>query len=67
MHVVIGMAGQGLSKNLEKKKPDWAEFVDDKEYGYSRITTSVSSGSTSLHMEYYSNDNVLRDQFTLTK
>jgi hypothetical protein len=64
---VIGMAGQSLSQNLEKKKPDWIEYVDDSEYGYSRITTTYENGQHQLHMEYYNNQNVLKDHFTLSK
>jgi len=62
VHVVIGMAGMGLSQNIEDKQPDWSLYVDDQEYGYSIIQTT----ETSLHMEYFNNENVLKDKFTLT-
>jgi len=63
VHVVIGMAGMGLSQNLETNKPNWAVYVDDQEYGYSTIETTEHT----LHMQYFNNGNVLKDQFVLTK
>jgi hypothetical protein len=64
VHVVIGMAGMGLSTNIKAEKPDWIEFVDVKEYGYSR----VHSTPTTLHMEFVSDINgAIKDQFTLSK
>jgi hypothetical protein len=63
VHVVIGMAGMGLSQNLEDPKPGWLQYVDDQEYGYSLIDTTAKT----LHMRYYNNNNDLKDQFTLRK
>jgi hypothetical protein len=63
VHVVIGMAGQSLTQNIEDQKPDWFVIVDDKEYGYTLINTTANS----LHMQYFNNENTLKDQFTLEK
>jgi len=60
IHVIIGMAGQSLTQNLEDKLPPWMVIVDNQEYGYSRIFTNEST----LHFQYFSNyGNVLRDEF----
>jgi len=51
VHIVIGMAGMGLSHNLKPTPPAWIEYVTDKVYGYSRIHTN----STTLHFEFVEN------------
>jgi len=61
--VVIGMAGMGLTKNLEPSPPSWNVYLDDDEYGFTTIKTSEHT----LEMKFYANNNDLRDQFTLTK
>lgn len=63
VHVVIGMAGMGLSQNLVTPAPAWIHYVDDQEYGY----TTLFANSTSLHMRYFSNTAGLRDDFWLSK
>jgi len=64
VHVVIGMAGQGLSANIQSKVPDWIVYVNVKEYGYTRVHTT----QTTLSMEFVSNNGyVIRDSFTLHK
>jgi len=63
VHVVIGMAGCGLSQNLEDQLPFYFEKVDDQHYGFSRIFTN----STTLHFQYFTNDtpNTPSDEFYL--
>jgi hypothetical protein len=63
VHVVIGMAGMGLSQNLETVKPKWIQYVDDQEYGYTRFWANA----TTFRMHYYGNDSGLKDQFILHK
>lgn len=63
-HVVIGMAGQSLSQNLEKIRPSYFEVVDDQHYGYTRIFADALS----LKMEFVRNlDGGVHDTLKLTK
>lgn len=59
VHVVIGMAGMGLSQNIEDKLPVWSVVINDQEYGYTRIFTN----ETSFHFQFYSNSKGLLDEF----
>uniref|UniRef100_A0A1X7U7G6 Purple acid phosphatase n=1 Tax=Amphimedon queenslandica TaxID=400682 RepID=A0A1X7U7G6_AMPQE len=61
VHVVIGMAGQSLSGNIQEKQPDWIRFVNVHDYGYTRISVSPLS----LTLEYIKSDGTLKDTFTL--
>jgi len=64
IHVVIGMAGQGLSQNLETQPPNWIEFVNDQVYGYSRLELNA----TTLHLQFFQNqDRKLLDEFFIFK
>ena len=64
IHAVIGMAGQGLSKNIELVTPDWIEYIDVEHYGYSRITTNAST----LVFEYVRDDDgKVHDSIVLQK
>lgn len=60
-HVIIGMAGQGLSKNIQQQPPSWLVKIDDQHYGYSRFTAN----STILVFEYVRNDGTIADYFQL--
>jgi hypothetical protein len=60
VHAVIGMGGFQLS-GIEKVAPAWINYVDARDFGYSRIHTTMYS----LHFQYFSNTNGLRDEFTL--
>jgi len=60
-HVVIGMGGMGLSTNIELVPPKWLRYLDDLEYGYSRLFITKST----LHMQFFNEQRVLRDNFTL--
>ena len=63
-HVVIGMAGQGLSKDIKKVKPVWTVVLDDQHYGYTHFTAD----ETALLFEYVRNDDgKVHDSFTLKK
>jgi len=64
IHVVIGMAGMGLSSVNTTGAPTWIEVTDDLEYGYSTIDTTIEN---ELHMKYFNNNNQIRDAFILTK
>jgi len=59
IHLVIGMAGAALDVASYMGK-DWSVY-HDQEYGYSVITTTEST----LSMQFYTNSNVLTDQFQL--
>ncbi|XP_003387473.1 PREDICTED: probable inactive purple acid phosphatase 27 [Amphimedon queenslandica] len=61
VHVVIGMAGQSLSGNIQEKQPDWIRFVDVDDYGYTRISVSPLS----LTLEYIKSDGTQKETFTL--
>eukprot|EP00698_Gefionella_okellyi_P012731 TRINITY_DN3448_c0_g1_i1.p1 TRINITY_DN3448_c0_g1~~TRINITY_DN3448_c0_g1_i1.p1 ORF type:complete len:576 (+),score=64.75 TRINITY_DN3448_c0_g1_i1:121-1728(+) len=64
VHIVIGMAGMGLSTNIEAKQPEWFKFIDDREYGYTRWSVSEHE----LTIEFLSDvDGQLRDTYTLKK
>jgi hypothetical protein len=63
VHVVIGMAGFRVSTDTEKTPPAWLEVLDDAEYGYTRIHTTMYS----LHFQYFSNTSGLKDDFTITQ
>jgi len=63
VHVVIGMAGMGLSQNLESTPPSWLIYVDDDNYGY----TTLRANSTQIHFQYFTNSNDLHDEFTLRR
>jgi hypothetical protein len=59
VHVVIGMAGMGLSTNIQPTPPSWLQYIDDKEYGYSRLFISRSS----LHMQFLISGRAAADTF----
>jgi len=61
VHAVIGMAGMGLSTDLDRVQPDYIEVVDDGEYGYCTIETTADT----LHMTFFNNANQVRDDFYL--
>jgi len=63
VHVVIGMAGMGLSTNIQAPAPSWLQYMDDKEYGYTRLFITKKS----LQMQFFNEERTLRDDFTLTK
>jgi len=63
VHVVIGMAGMRLTANFAPLPPSWLMEADDAEFGFSTIETTESS----LHMQFFNNNNQLRDSFFLTK
>jgi len=63
VHVVIGMAGMGLSQNIEPIDPDWFVMIDDEEYGYTKLSITKSS----LRMQYLNENRVLKDDFTLLR
>eukprot|EP01117_Protostelium_nocturnum_P005141 TRINITY_DN1866_c0_g1_i1.p1 TRINITY_DN1866_c0_g1~~TRINITY_DN1866_c0_g1_i1.p1 ORF type:complete len:569 (+),score=151.58 TRINITY_DN1866_c0_g1_i1:237-1943(+) len=63
VHVVIGMAGFGLTHNLEKHWPSYMVYVDDTENGFTKIRVDAKS----FKMEYFGNKSGLKDSFTLTK
>ena len=62
-HVIIGMAGQELSQNLESPTPSWIVVADDQHFGYSRFMANA----TTLSFEYVRNDGAIPDSFQLKK
>lgn len=64
VHMVIGMAGMGLSQNIQAQQPHWFIKVDDQEYGYTRWQVT----SHKLSVQFISDiDGGIRDSYTLTK
>jgi len=65
VHMVIGMAGAGNSRNIAKVRPAVFEYVDDLRHGFVR---GRADGAT-LSMEYISNDEAgeVVDKLVLTK
>eukprot|EP00698_Gefionella_okellyi_P020824 TRINITY_DN6617_c0_g1_i1.p1 TRINITY_DN6617_c0_g1~~TRINITY_DN6617_c0_g1_i1.p1 ORF type:complete len:564 (+),score=100.33 TRINITY_DN6617_c0_g1_i1:99-1694(+) len=64
VHVVVGMAGKPLSTNIEPHRPAWFEYVDDKEWGYTRLSVTEHS----LTMEFVSDrDGAVRDSYTMRR
>jgi len=61
IHAVIGMAGCGLSQNIEEKQPLHFVKVNDQDYGFSRVFTN----ETTLHFQYFTNQqpNIPNDEF----
>eukprot|EP01118_Nematostelium_gracile_P011370 TRINITY_DN401_c0_g1_i3.p1 TRINITY_DN401_c0_g1~~TRINITY_DN401_c0_g1_i3.p1 ORF type:complete len:559 (+),score=114.40 TRINITY_DN401_c0_g1_i3:100-1776(+) len=62
VHVVIGMAGMGLSKNIQKDLPPYFETVI-LEYGF----TEMDITRHSFDFKFYNNEQKLRDSFQLKK
>jgi len=64
VHIVIGMAGCGLSQNLQTPQPEWIEYVDDNNYGFSKIVTTDKT----LKFQYFRNvdGDKPADELTLT-
>jgi len=64
VQMVIGMAGQGMSKNIEIPQPSWVEFVDILNYGFTRIDVSP----TSLCLTFFRNiDGATVDAFCIVR
>ncbi|CAM9341268.1 unnamed protein product [Ectocarpus sp. 12 AP-2014] len=42
VHVVMGMAGMGLSQNMVSPKPEWVEYATDREFGLGMIVADSS-------------------------
>jgi hypothetical protein len=63
VHIVMGMAGFGLTHNIMKEKPAYMIYVDDTENGFTKIRVDAHT----FHLEYFGNDHGLKDSFTLTK
>ncbi|XP_064404192.1 uncharacterized protein LOC135349586 [Halichondria panicea] len=63
-HVVIGMGGQGLSKNIHLIKPAYMEVVDVDHWGYSWF----SANATTLLFQFVrDSDGKIHDQLVLHK
>jgi len=64
VHLVLGMAGAGLSQNIQDTPPDWAVVVNDQQYGYS----SWHVTPTKISMRAFNDkDGTLLDHFTIDK
>ncbi|CAM9562615.1 unnamed protein product [Choristocarpus tenellus] len=48
VHVVVGMAGMGLSQNLAEPRPKWVEYTNAYEWG----VTLLEANATSLHLKF---------------
>jgi len=67
IHVVIGMAGQKLSQNLLPAQPAYMEFVDNADYGYTRLHFA---NATHFHLQFFSNaigNGQVRDEFWIIR
>lgn len=42
VHLIIGMAGAGLSQNTAPARPDWLDFVDVDVHGYLRVVVNAT-------------------------
>lgn len=42
VHVVLGMAGMGLSQNMVSPSPEWVEYATDREFGLGMIVADSS-------------------------
>ncbi|CAM9187858.1 unnamed protein product [Ectocarpus fasciculatus] len=42
VHVVMGMAGMGLSQNMVSPRPEWVEYSTDREFGLGMIVADSS-------------------------
>jgi len=63
VHLVIGAAGAGLSRNIEPTPPSWIEVVDDNSYGFVRLHVDA----TTLSWEFVrSVDSVVLDRSSLS-
>jgi hypothetical protein len=51
-HIVIGMAGKELSKNVFAHRPSWIKYLDYEHWGLSRFTTNA----TTFSFEYIRDD-----------
>lgn len=40
VHVVVGMAGMGLSQNMVEPRPEWVEYATDREFGLGMVVAS---------------------------
>jgi acid phosphatase type 7 len=65
VHTVIGMAGAGLSTNLQAPTPSWIVKADATFYGYASITASPSTFTFRSYKNGVPSE--LFDEFTLTK
>eukprot|EP00698_Gefionella_okellyi_P002402 TRINITY_DN1225_c0_g2_i3.p1 TRINITY_DN1225_c0_g2~~TRINITY_DN1225_c0_g2_i3.p1 ORF type:complete len:353 (-),score=59.68 TRINITY_DN1225_c0_g2_i3:924-1982(-) len=64
VHCVIGMAGAALASNRLAPQPRWLQYVDDWEFGYTRLQINA----TQLTIELVANvDGGVRDSYTMTK
>lgn len=48
VHVVVGMAGMGLSQNMVEPRPEWVEYATDQEFGLGMIVAN----STTLKLSF---------------
>lgn len=42
VHVVLGMAGMGLSQNMVNPPPEWIEYATDREFGLCTLVADRS-------------------------
>lgn len=42
VHVVLGMAGMGLSQNMVSPRPEWVEYATDREFGLGMLVADRS-------------------------
>jgi hypothetical protein len=65
VHTIVGMAGMGLTTNIETVRPAIFEYVNDWSHGLS----IVEANATTLHMTFYLDDDegTVGDDFWLFK
>lgn len=51
VHVVMGMAGMGLSQNMVSPSPEWVEYATDREFGLGMIVADSSKLQLSFLMD----------------
>ncbi|PRP80746.1 putative inactive purple acid phosphatase 27-like [Planoprotostelium fungivorum] len=61
VHFVVGNAGFGLSTNLATEAPEYSEFVDTSEHGFSTVTVDKNN----FYLEYHGNTHGPNEGFGL--
>jgi len=64
IQMVIGMAGMGMSTNIETQTPAYVEKVDIYNYGFTRIDILDNDRLT---MTFFANDGQVWDRFTIDR
>ncbi|CAM9414414.1 unnamed protein product [Laminaria digitata] len=64
VHVVLGMAGMGLSQNMASPRPEWVEYATDREFGLGMLVADRSKLRLSFILD---TDGQVADEMMLTR